>query len=156
MEKGCCYEVPISDWLYRIHLGIALEDAGRYENALTQLQQAVELGGHPDYSADELTARVERVAARVELAELAPFSASVKHDHLIGSCSGSLTMTDVSIAYVTSGDHAFNVWFKDVATIDARDDNLKVELGAGDDFNFEMSTDEVGRFRRIYALASAP
>ncbi len=120
------------------------------------MQKAEELGGHPDFDDADMAARVGRLAARVELAELAPFSASVKHDHLIGSCSGSLTMTDLSVAYVTSGDHAFNVWFKDVATIDARNDSLGLELRAGGDFNFELSTDEVDRFRRIYDLANTP
>ncbi len=142
--------------LYHIHLGIALESAGRFENALTQMQKAVELGGHPDFDDADLADRVGRLAARLELAELAPFSAPAKHDHLIGSCSGSLTMTDLSVAYVTSGDHAFNVWFKDVATIDARNDSLGLEFRAGGDFNFELSTDEVDRFRRIYDLANTP
>ena len=139
--------------LYHIHLGLVLEDAGRFETAAVQMRRAVELGAHPDFSEDDLNARIAHLEVRTELATLAPHNTTVKHDHLVGSCSGELTISEESIAYTVVGDHAFNVWLTDVASLDGQNDKLSVELRSGDNFNFELASQDRERFTRIFQLA---
>lgn len=140
--------------LYHIQLGLALEEAERFENAATQFQRAIDLGGHPEFSEETLQANLDWSTARGELATLVPHTATVKHDHLIGSCSGSLTVTDASIAYTTEGDHAFNVWLTDVASIGGENDKVSIELRNGRNYNFEMSPEDAEVFRHVQQLSS--
>ena len=140
--------------LYHIHLGLALEKAKRFENAATQFERAIELGGHQEFSEAALTANLEWATARAELSALTPHTATVKHDHLMGSCSGALVLTEESIAYTAEGDDAFNVWLTDVAALGGANDNVSVELRTGRTFNFEMARADAETFRRMYQLAS--
>lgn len=143
--------------LYHIHLGIVLEEAGSVDNAIVQFKRGLELGGHPDFSAADLNARITRLEARAELNQLVPFAAPAKHNHLlVGSCSGTVSVTDVSIAYVTDAEHAFNVWFTDVVKFEPSGNKLGVSLRDGKNLNFELEPDAVQRLARVRALATAP
>ena len=74
----------------------------------------------------------------------------------MGSCAGTLTVTDATIAYVADNDHGFNVWFSDVAKLEASGGKLGVSLRDGKNFNFELAPDAVQHIARVHALAGGP
>jgi class 3 adenylate cyclase len=142
--------------LYHIQLGLVLEEAGRVDNAIVQLTRGLELGGHADFSTADLNARIMGLEARAELSQLVPFAAPAKHGHLlVGSCAGTISVTDVSIAYVTDSDHAFNVWFTEVVKFEPSGNKLGVSLRDGKNLNFELAPDAVQRVARVRDLAAA-
>jgi len=136
--KRACELAP-ADPTYVIQLGLAQEKRRDLADAVKSITRAIELGGNGNLGVDALKALAAGLKLRLSLAEATPYSAQVRHDHLLGSgCTGTLTITETAITYAPAKqqDHALKAGLETVKTFVIRKDRLDIVLTSGKKYTY--------------------
>lgn len=121
--------------------------------ALTYYERALRVGGSAEYSRAFLEKRIDALKGETAPKEktLEPFSANVTHEHLFGSCSGRLSVSQQGVTFSTNEtDHGFVVPLNGVTEIQssgAEKVSLKV---LGKKYNFKFPARNGDRFKQAY------